>query len=67
MALEAATVDLYLRRGIRRVSAAAVLDLTLPLVHDRLKGIHRNERGEVVCPNQVIAKVSRTEVARKFI
>jgi PfaD family protein len=67
MALEAATVDLYLRRGIRRVSAAAFLDLTLPLVHYRLKGIHRNERGDVVCPNQIIAKVSRTEVAGKFM
>jgi PfaD family protein len=67
MALEAATVDLYLRRGIRRVSAAAFLDLTLPLVHYRLKGIHRNNKGEVVCPNQIIAKVSRTEVARKFM
>jgi PfaD family protein len=67
MALESATVDLYLRRGIRRVSAAAFLDLTLPLVHYRLKGIHQNERGEVVCPNQIIAKVSRTEVASKFM
>jgi PfaD family protein len=67
MALEAATVELYLSRGVRRISAAAFLDLTLPLVHYRLKGIHLNGRGEVVCPNQVIAKVSRTEVARKFM
>jgi len=66
-ALESATVDLYLRRGVRRVSAAAFLDLTLPLVRYRLKGIHRNESGRVVCPNQVVAKVSRTEVARKFL
>ncbi len=66
-ALESATVDLYLRREIRRVSAAAYLDLTLPLVRFRLKGIHRDTDGNVVCPNQVVAKVSRTEVARKFL
>ena len=65
--LEEATVDLYLRRGIHRVSAAAFLDLTLPLVRYRLTGIYRDENGHVVCPNQVIAKVSRTEVARKFL
>lgn len=63
---EAATVDLYLRRGIRTISAAAFLDLTLPLVRYRLAGIHRTADGRVVCPNKVIAKVSRVEVARKF-
>lgn len=67
MPLEEATVDLYLRRGIRRVSAAAFLDLTLPLVRYRLKGIHRDANGNVVCPNQIVAKVSRTEVASKFL
>lgn len=64
---EAAVADLYLRRGVRVVEAAAYLDLTLPLVRYRVKGIHRDEGGRIVCPNKVIAKVSRTEVARKFL
>ncbi len=64
--LEAAVVDLYLRRGVRRVSASAYMDLTLPLVHFRIKGIHQDSQGQIVCPNKVIAKVSRIEVARKF-
>ncbi|UCF90436.1 MAG: PfaD family polyunsaturated fatty acid/polyketide biosynthesis protein [Desulfobacterales bacterium] len=64
--LETAVVDLYLRRGIRRISASAYLDLTLPLVYYRVKGIQRDPRGRVVCPNKIIAKVSRIEVARKF-
>ena len=64
---EAAVVDLYLRRRIRLVEAAAYLDLTLPLVRYRVAGIHRDETGRVVCPNKVIAKVSRTEVARRFL
>jgi PfaD family protein len=64
--LESATVDLYLRRGINLVSASAYLDLTLPLVHFRIRGIFRDSGGEIVCPNKIIAKVSRVEVARKF-
>jgi len=64
--LEASVVQLYIRRGIRLVSASAYLDLTLPLVHYRVKGIHRDESGTVVCPNKIIAKVSRVEVAGKY-
>ena len=63
---EAAVVDLYLRRGVRCISAAAYLRLTLPLVRYRVTGIHRDEKGRIVCPNRVIAKVSRVEVARHF-
>lgn len=64
--LEAAVVDLYLKRGIRLVSASAYMDMTLPLVLYRVKGIHQDAGGRIVCPNRVIAKVSRVEVARKF-
>lgn len=65
-AVEAGTVDLYLRKKVRLVSAAAYLSLTAPLVRFRVTGIHRNSQGEIVTPNGVIAKVSRVEVARKF-
>ncbi len=65
--LESATVNLYLKRGIRLVSASAYLDLTWPLIYYRIKGIYRNDQGKVVCPNRVIAKISRIEVARKFL
>ncbi|MFZ7126825.1 MAG: PfaD family polyunsaturated fatty acid/polyketide biosynthesis protein [Desulfobacterales bacterium] len=64
--LETATVDLYLRRGVRCISASAYLRLTLPLVLFRAKGIHRSKDGRIVCPNRVIAKVSRVEVAQRF-
>lgn len=66
-ALEAAVADLYLRRGLRLVCASAYLDLTLPLVRYRVKGIHQRPDGQVVAPNRVIAKVSRPELARKFL
>jgi trans-AT polyketide synthase, acyltransferase and oxidoreductase domains len=64
--LESAVVDLYLKRSVNTVSASAYLDLTLPLVYFRIKGIHRDSNGNIVCPNKIIAKVSRIEVARKF-
>jgi PfaD family protein len=64
---EAATVALFLRKGVRLISASAFLGLTLPLLHYRLKGIHRDAEGRVVCPNRVVAKVSRMEVAEKFL
>jgi PfaD family protein len=65
--LEAATVNLYLSKGVRLVSASAYLDLTLPLVTYRVRGIRLNADGSVVCPNQIIAKASRVEVARRFL
>ena len=64
--LEAATVKLYLKRNVRLVSSSAFLDLTLPLVYYRIKGIHRDETGNIICPNKIIAKASRVEVARKY-
>lgn len=63
---EAQIVDLYLTKGVRLVSASAYMNLTLPLVYYRVKGIHRGPDGTIVCPNQIIAKVSRVEVARNF-
>ena len=64
---EAAIVDLYLRRGVRLVEASAYLDLTLPLVRYRLSGIHANPDGSPGCPNRVVGKVSRVEVATRFL
>jgi PfaD family protein len=65
--LEAAVAELFLRRGIRLVEASAFLDLTLPIVRYRVMGIHTDSQGRVVTPNRVIAKISRVEVAAKFM
>lgn len=65
--MEAAVVDLYLRKGIRRIEASAYLALSLPLVRFRLHGIHRDASGAIVTPNQVLGKISRVEVATKFL
>ncbi|WP_422924396.1 PfaD family polyunsaturated fatty acid/polyketide biosynthesis protein [Singulisphaera sp. PoT] len=65
--LEAAVADLYLRRGIKLVEASAYLDLTLPVVCYRVHGIRVDGEGNIVVPNRIIAKVSRVEVASKFL
>ncbi|MCP4870552.1 MAG: PfaD family polyunsaturated fatty acid/polyketide biosynthesis protein [Proteobacteria bacterium] len=65
--VEAATVQLYLDRGIRIVSASAYLGLTLPVVRFRLTGISAGPDGTVLAPNKILAKVSRPEVARHFL
>ena len=65
--LEAGIVDLYLKRGVRCVSASAFLRMTLPLVAYRIRGVYRDNDGNVVCPNKIIGKVSRVEVAEKFL
>ncbi len=64
---EAATVALLLKRRVPFVEASAYLDLTPHVARYRLTGIHRDDRGNIVTPNRVMAKVSRVEVAQKFL
>ncbi len=64
---EFALVDLYLKYQVRLVSASAYMGLTLPLVYYRIKGIHRDNDGNVICLNKIIAKVSRVEIAQQFL
>ena len=65
--LESTTVNLYLLNKVKLVSASAYLGLTLPLVYYRVQGLNQDSNGNVVCRNKIIAKVSRVEVARKFL
>ncbi len=65
-ALENATAELYMEKGVRLIEASAYIDLTYPLVKYRVQGIHRGRDGRVHTTNQVIAKASRTEVAARF-
>ncbi len=66
-ALEDALGDLYLQKKIHLVEASAFMDMTLPIVKYRLHGIHQDSQGNIHTPNRVMAKVSRVEVARKFM
>jgi trans-AT polyketide synthase/acyltransferase/oxidoreductase domain-containing protein len=65
--LEEATVDLYLRRNVPRIEAAAFTQITMALVHYRAKGLTLNSDGSIHIPNRILAKVSRPEVAEQFL
>jgi trans-AT polyketide synthase, acyltransferase and oxidoreductase domains len=66
-ALEEAVADLYVARGVRRVSAAAFMGLTPAVVRYAYSGISIDANGIVQRPNMVFAKLSRPEVARHFM
>ncbi|MEM9189992.1 MAG: PfaD family polyunsaturated fatty acid/polyketide biosynthesis protein [Myxococcota bacterium] len=65
-ALEEAVADLYLRRGVRRVSAAAYLALTPAIVRYAATGL-RADDGRIHRENYVFAKISRPETAKHFL
>ncbi len=65
--VEAATADLYIRAGVPRVSAAAYMALTLPIVRFALSGLTQSPDGPIHRTRHVFAKVSRPETARAFL
>jgi len=65
--LEDALVDLYLRRGVRRVSASAFIGLTPAVVRFAASGLERGPDGAIRRRTHVFAKVSRPEVAERFM
>jgi len=65
--LEAGCVDLYLKRGVRRVSASAFMSMTPSIVRYSATGLTRSPSGEIQRKNHVFAKISRPEVARHFV
>ncbi|MCX8026138.1 MAG: PfaD family polyunsaturated fatty acid/polyketide biosynthesis protein, partial [Thermanaerothrix sp.] len=66
-ALEERTTALYLTQGIRTIEASAYVDLTLNLVRYRLSGLVQTPQGNIVPQNRIIAKISRREVAQRFM
>ena len=65
--LESRLADLYLERGVRRISASGYMTLTAPLVLYRARGLFQAPDGRVEAMNHIFAKVSRTEVAEPFM
>jgi trans-AT polyketide synthase/acyltransferase/oxidoreductase domain-containing protein len=65
--IEQALVDLYLRRGVTRVSASAFMTLTAPVVQYAVTGLRRGADGRIARRNHLFAKVSRAEVAALFM
>jgi trans-AT polyketide synthase, acyltransferase and oxidoreductase domains len=66
-ALEERTADLLLRANVPIVSASAYMDITPPLARCAAAGLRLDPAGRIVRPVRIFAKVSRPEVAEKFM
>ncbi|MBD2517906.1 PfaD family polyunsaturated fatty acid/polyketide biosynthesis protein [Nostoc sp. FACHB-973] len=66
-AIERRAVDLYLKHQVKTVEASAFLDLTPNIVYYRVAGLGLNNANQIEIRNKVIAKISRREVATKFM
>ncbi|MEA5617307.1 PfaD family polyunsaturated fatty acid/polyketide biosynthesis protein [Cronbergia sp. UHCC 0137] len=67
LAIERRAVDLYLKYEVKAVEASAFLDLTPNIVYYRVAGLSLNSANQIEIKNKVIAKISRREVATKFL
>jgi trans-AT polyketide synthase/acyltransferase/oxidoreductase domain-containing protein len=65
--LERSIADLYIQRGVKRVSAAAYMNLTPSIVRFALTGVRQNADGSIHRERYVFAKISRPEVVRHFL
>jgi trans-AT polyketide synthase, acyltransferase and oxidoreductase domains len=64
---EEAVADLYIRRNVRRVSASAYMSLTPAIVRIACTGLRQMPDGRIHRDRFVFAKISRPEVARRFL
>lgn len=65
--IEANVAELFIRRGVRFISASAYMALTLPLVRVAASGLRQTGDGAIVRRHHVFAKISRPEVAARFM
>lgn len=59
-------VDLFLKYGVHLAETSAYMALTPAVVRYRVTGIHQDAAGNIVTPNNIIAKASRIEVAKRW-
>lgn len=65
--LEERVASILLERGVSRISASAYVELTPAVVRCAVSGVRRDVSGTLIRPVSVFAKVSRPEVAARFL
>ncbi|TLN13776.1 2-nitropropane dioxygenase, partial [bacterium] len=65
--MEQRAADLFVRYHLPAVEASAYLDITPGLVHYRAAGLSQAADGSVNIAHHIIAKLSRKEVAKRFL
>ncbi|MET9775572.1 PfaD family polyunsaturated fatty acid/polyketide biosynthesis protein [Streptomyces sp. NPDC006367] len=66
-ALELRVAELLLRHGVPRISASAYMELTPAVVLCAARGLRREPDGGIARRTRILAKVSRPEVAERFL
>jgi PfaD family protein len=66
-ALEERVADMLIRRRVTRVCASAFMGLTPAVVRYAVCGLHTTPDGRIARRNRLFAKLSRPEVARRFM
>lgn len=65
--VEEAIADLYIRKGVKRIEAAAFMSLTPSILRCALTGLKQLPDGTIHRERYVFAKISRPEVAKHFL
>ena len=65
--LENRVADLLLRKGVPIISASAFMRLTPAIVRCAASGLHLDAAGNIIRKHRVFAKISRREVATRFM
>ncbi|MDR0468403.1 MAG: PfaD family polyunsaturated fatty acid/polyketide biosynthesis protein [Peptococcaceae bacterium] len=60
-------ISLFLRKSVRAIEASAFIDLSPALIRYRIAGLKKDHDSGVYTENRIVAKISREEVARKFM
>lgn len=66
-ALENNVADLLIRHGVKCISASAFMGLTPAVVRCAAAGLHLDAAGHIVRKHHIFAKISRPEVAQRFM
>ena len=66
-AMEEEISDLFIRRGVKRISASAYMALTPSVVRFAATGLRQGVNGRIERERHVFAKISHPSVARKFM
>lgn len=66
-ALEDRVADLLIRKGVPIISASAFMGLTPAVVRCAAAGLHLDANGRIARKHRVFAKISRREVATRFM
>jgi len=64
---ENSLVELFLKQQIKVIEASAFFNITSSLIKYRFKGTFLTPDGQIYSPHKILAKVSRYEIAKKFI